>query len=65
MTKVLSNFLLKITKSYTNRKQYRRTIEELRRLTDQELNDIGINRGDIHSIARMDSDMNTNLRGWV
>ncbi|MAA57204.1 MAG: hypothetical protein CL855_01820 [Cryomorphaceae bacterium] len=56
---------MKITKSYTKRKQYRRTIEELRRLTDQELNDIGINRGDIHSIARMDSDMNTNLRGWV
>ena len=33
------------------------TIKELRKLSDRELNDIGINRGDIYSIARMDVDM--------
>ena len=33
------------------------TVKELRKLSDRELNDIGINRGDIYSIARMDSDM--------
>jgi uncharacterized protein YjiS (DUF1127 family) len=33
------------------------TVKELRKLSDRELNDIGINRGDIYSIARMDVDM--------
>jgi len=46
----------------------------LRKLTDAELNDIGIARGDIYSIARQDADMkqshliapfNPNLRGFV
>ena len=31
--------------------QYRSTVDELSKLTDKELNDIGINRGMIHSIA--------------
>jgi uncharacterized protein YjiS (DUF1127 family) len=65
MTKTLNNFLQKITKSYAKSRQYHRTVKELRGLTDKELNDIGINRGDIHSIASKDVDMNPNLRGWV
>jgi len=52
--------------SYVKRqRQYKDTVKELSRLTDAELNDIGINRGDIRSIARADVDMNPNLRGWV
>lgn len=32
-------------------RKYRETISELSRMTDRELQDIGINRGDIHRIA--------------
>ena len=51
--------------SYNKNKAFHQTVKELRALTDKELNDIGINRGDIVSIARMDADMNPNLKGWV
>ena len=52
-------------------KQFNQTVKELSQLTDKELNDIGIARGDIYSIARGDKTMkryaetNTNLNGWV
>lgn len=32
--------------------QYRRTVNELSRLTDRELGDLGIGRSDIRSVAR-------------
>jgi len=47
------------------------TIKELSKLSDRELNDIGIARGDIWSIAHDDAsfkrvaDTNKNLQGWV
>ena len=50
---------------------YKRTLKELSRLTDFELNDIGICRGDIRNIARGDRtikrgiEVNENLRGSV
>ena len=50
---------------------YKRTLKELSRLTDFELNDIGICRGDIKKIARGDRtivrgiEVNENLRGSV
>ena len=50
---------------------YNRTYKELSRLTDFELNDIGICRGDIRNIARGDRtivrgiEVNENLRGSV
>jgi uncharacterized protein YjiS (DUF1127 family) len=53
------------------RASYNRTYKELSQLTNFELNDIGICRGDIHSIASGDTSMkrgveaNKNLRGWV
>ena len=53
------------------RASYKRTIKELRQLTDFELNDIGICRGDIRNIARGDRtivrgiEVNENLRGSV
>ena len=49
----------------------KKTINELRALTDAELNDIGIGRGDIKAIAHGDpthkrsAQTNNNLEGWV
>ena len=34
--------------------RYRRTIAELRSLSDYELRDIGLNRGDLHRVATAD-----------
>ena len=62
---ILKNFLQKRINSYNKNRAFHQTVKELRNLTDKELNDIGINRGDIISIARMDADMNPNLKGWV
>ena len=76
----MANFLRKILSNWRKDSQVRQTIRELRALTDAELNDIGIGRGDIVSIARGDSDMklssrivyndkvlpvNANMKGWV
>ncbi len=50
---------------------YKRTLNELSKLTEFELNDIGICRGDIRNIARGDRsikrgiEVNDNLRGSV
>ena len=43
------------------RRLIKETEKELGRLSDYELADIGISRGEIHYIARS----NDNLRGWV
>ena len=56
---------------WVRRQRVQQTIKELRQLTDKELNDIGIGRGDIYSIANGDPDhkrsvqTNSNLKGWV
>ena len=58
------------------RKAVRQTIHELQKLTDYELNDIGMARGDIWSVAHdaqqkpkklevEDIRVNANIRGWV
>jgi len=50
---------------------YKRTLKELSKLTDFELNDIGICRGDIRNIALADTtikrgiEVNENLKGSV
>jgi len=61
----LLDLIKTLTASLKRRKIYNATVKELSRLTDAELNDIGLNRGDIRSVARADVDMNPNLRGWV
>jgi len=65
MTQTLKNFFKKALTKYNNARKFNQTVKELRALTDKELNDIGISRGDIYSIARMDLDINPNLRGHV
>ncbi len=53
------------------RASYKRTLNELSKLTDHELRDIGICRGDIHNIASGDitinrgAEVNENLKGSV
>ena len=74
MTQTLNNFFKKLINNYQMAKAIRETENELRKLTDAELNDIGISRGDIYAIARQDIDMkkshliapfNPNLKGFV
>ena len=73
MTQTLSNFFKKVINEYHQAKAIKATENELRKLTDKELNDIGISRGDIYAIARHDTEMkrsadipfNPNLRGFV
>ena len=43
-------------------KEIRNTIDELSKLKDKDLRDIGLTRGDIYYIAY---NQNDNLRGWV
>ncbi|UTO28333.1 DUF1127 domain-containing protein [Bartonella harrusi] len=43
---------MNILRSYSNWRRYRRTVNALRRLSTHELNDLGICRGNIRSIAR-------------
>ena len=53
------------------RAEYKQTVRELNKLTNFELNDIGICRGDIHNIASGDRtltrgiEVNPNLRGSI
>jgi uncharacterized protein YjiS (DUF1127 family) len=51
------NLLKDFRQAMEDRNRINDTVKELRKLSDRELNDIGINRGDIYSIARMDVDM--------
>ena len=74
MTQTLNNFFKKLINDYHVAKAIKQTENELRKLTDKELNDIGIARGDIYAIARQDADLkrssvdvpfNPNMRGFV
>jgi len=70
LTAVL-DFFRDLKRSYIQAQRARHTIKELSRLTDRELQDIGIGRGDIWAIAHDDlsfkrvADTNKNLQGWV
>jgi uncharacterized protein YjiS (DUF1127 family) len=51
-------------------REIKETIKELSRLSDAELRDIGITRGDIYSVAHEVyyddlAKVNRNLKGWV
>lgn len=43
---------MKVARSFNNWRKYRQTCNELNRMTDRELNDIGVMRADIARIAR-------------
>ena len=65
------DFFRDLKRSWDHRAKVNATIKELSKLSDRELNDIGIARGDIWSIAHEDADYkrfaetNNNLKGWV
>ncbi len=43
---------MNLIRSYKNWRRYSQTVRELSRLNARELNDLGINRADIESVAR-------------
>ena len=43
---------MNLIRNYRNWRRYRDTVNELSRLSNRELNDLGISRGDIHFVAR-------------
>ena len=58
----MMNELGKWTDVIRKRRNMNQTIKELHRLTDSELRDIGINRGDIDNVARSIIDFHRNVR---
>ena len=43
---------MNLIRNYRNWRRYRETVNELSRLSNRELNDLGISRGDIQFVAR-------------
>lgn len=43
---------MNIVRNYRNWRRYRDTVTELSRLSNRELSDVGISRGDIPAVAR-------------
>jgi uncharacterized protein YjiS (DUF1127 family) len=44
--------IMNVARSFNNWRKYRQTVTELGRMSARELQDLGINRADIHSVAR-------------
>ena len=70
----IANFFKRLGAEYKRRKNIRQTIIELSKLTNHELTDIGLSRGDIKYIAHQSYpkalrgeavEANRNLQGWV
>ena len=68
----LASWFKKLDAKLTHQSKVRSTIKELSKLSDAELRDIGITRGDIYSIANesyLDNhdkiEYNRNLKGWI
>jgi uncharacterized protein YjiS (DUF1127 family) len=43
---------MNFSRSFNNWRKYRQTVTELGRMTNRELHDLGIDRSDIHRVAR-------------
>jgi uncharacterized protein YjiS (DUF1127 family) len=64
------DFMKSVNETRIQRKAIRETEKALQKLSTAELDDIGITRGDIYTIARSKDTIenvraNNNLRGWV
>jgi len=55
-------FFKSLKQARERRREVRETINELSKLSDKDLNDIGLSRGDIWHVA---NSQNQNLKGWV
>jgi uncharacterized protein YjiS (DUF1127 family) len=63
----IANWFKEIRKTMELNRAARITIKELSNLSDRELNDMGICRGEIYNIAHSSvwkTETNPNLRGW-
>ena len=69
-----ADWAVRLNEMRIRRKEIRTTINALSALSDRELNDMGIARGDIWAVAHgdpsfkrsgLDVDANSNLKGWV
>jgi uncharacterized protein YjiS (DUF1127 family) len=64
--KAAGDILKGLYASYRRAQDIQSTVRELNKLTNAELNDIGISRGDIYTIAHNDvSDYHDKIRGRV
>ena len=71
----LATWFKKLAADMEQARRTKDTIKELSKLTDRELNDIGLARGDIWAVAHGDDSIerlriknlneNENLKGWV
>ena len=68
----IANWFKKLSAAIQRRRQIQTTMRELSALSNRELNDMGISRGDIYSIAHgtfhrefPNTKANRNLEGWV
>ena len=63
----IANFFKRLGAEIKRRRNIRHTINELSRLTNHDLNDIGISRGEIRHLAdeHYKDVVNANLKGWV
>ena len=70
----LFDFIKSAKKSYTDRRDRKIAMNELHALSDRELNDMGISRGDIYAVVHGDTsyrvndwnvEVNENLKGSV
>jgi uncharacterized protein YjiS (DUF1127 family) len=68
----VANWFKKLDAQLQQHRRVKDTMKELQKLTDRELNDIGLARGDIWAVAHGDDSFkravveeNTNLKGWV
>jgi uncharacterized protein YjiS (DUF1127 family) len=43
---------MNVIRNYRNWRRFRKTVNELSRLSDRELDDMGLRRGDIYSFAK-------------
>lgn len=58
----LLSWVKSVRKSYVWAKEVRQTIKELNKLSNRELQDIGISRGDIYSVAAGDPSLKRGVR---
>ena len=70
LLKTVAQFFVDLNEKRIRRKEIRNTIRQLSALSNRELWDMGITRGDIYSIAHGTADLkavreNVNLKGWV
>ena len=67
----VANWFKKLYANIQHARQVKSTMQQLSALSDRELQDMGIGRGDIHAIAHGDEsfkrsvETNKNLGGWV